>query len=184
MALSSKQDRKKTPGGDRRTKLGVAGSLSRASGKSSVQEPALPYQEATLHSVLKVVVGPENKLTGIEKMELVEEGISKKSLESLKETAGFDYDQLAQVLNVARATLINKKSAEKFSTDLSDKIMNLADIISYGLEVFEDRTLFKSWLQKPVRALGGKKPFDLLHTSFGREEVRNLIGRIDYGVYS
>jgi uncharacterized protein (DUF2384 family) len=39
-------------------------------------------------------------------------------------------------------------------------------------------------LQKPVRALGGKKPFDLLHTSFGREEVRNLLGRIDYGVYS
>ncbi|MFN5648212.1 MAG: antitoxin Xre/MbcA/ParS toxin-binding domain-containing protein [Sphingobacteriales bacterium] len=35
-----------------------------------------------------------------------------------------------------------------------------------------------------MRALGGKSPFDMLHTSFGREEVRNLIGRIAYGVYS
>jgi putative toxin-antitoxin system antitoxin component (TIGR02293 family) len=183
MALPEKRDRKKTVTGSSKLALTNLQVGIRASAKSSVQEPALPYEEVP-SSVLKVVKGPENKLTGMEKMELVEEGISKSSLESLKEVADFDYDQLAQVLNVARATLINKKSAEKFSTDLSDKIMNLADILSYGLEVFEDRSLFRSWLQKPVRALGGKKPFDLLHTSFGREEVRNLLGRIDYGVYS
>jgi putative toxin-antitoxin system antitoxin component (TIGR02293 family) len=183
MALAGKRDRKKTTTGRSKLALTNPQVVTSVIVKSSVQEPALPYKEVPA-SVLKVVKGPENKLTGMEKMELVEEGISKLSLESLKETAGFDYDQLAQVLNVARATLINKKSAEKFSTDLSDKIMNLADILSYGLEVFEDRSQFRSWLQKPVRALGGKKPFDLLHTSFGREEVRNLLGRIDYGVYS
>lgn len=183
MALIGKQGSKKNATSRSRqahtNPKGVAG----GGVKSSVQETALPYKDQPA-SILKVVRGPENKLTGMEKMELVEEGISKLSLEALKETAGFDYDQLAQVLNVARATLINKKSAEKFSTDLSDKIMNLADIVSYGLEVFEDPSLFRVWLKKPVRALGGKKPFDLLHTSFGREEVRNLLGRIDYGVYS
>ncbi|HEX5669026.1 MAG TPA: antitoxin Xre/MbcA/ParS toxin-binding domain-containing protein [Chitinophagaceae bacterium] len=155
------------------------------SGKASVQEPLPAYGNATKAvSILRVVKGPENKLTGMEKMELVEGGISKLSLEALKQQMGFDYDQLAQVLNVARATLINKKSSEKFNTDLSDKIMNLADIITYGFEVFEDHERFKVWLQSPVRALGGKKPFDLLHTSFGRDEVRDLLGRIDQGVYS
>jgi putative toxin-antitoxin system antitoxin component (TIGR02293 family) len=98
--------------------------------------------------------------------------------------AGLDYDQLAQVLNVARATLINKKAPDRFNTDISDKIVVLADIFSFGLEVFEDKARFRHWLQSPLRALGGKSPFDMLHTSFGREEVRNLIGRIAYGVYS
>jgi putative toxin-antitoxin system antitoxin component (TIGR02293 family) len=155
------------------------------SGRATVQEP-IPAYSANIKavSILKVVKGPENRLTGMEKMELVEDGLTKQSLEALKLQMGFDYDQLAQVLNVARATLINKKSSEKFNTDLSDKIMNLADIITYGFEVFEDHTRFKAWLQSPLRALGGKRPFDLLHTSFGRDEVRDLLGRIDYGVYS
>ena len=147
-------------------------------------EEAIPLYTRKSSSVLKVVKRPENQLTLMEKLALVEKGISKESLESLKAMAGFDYDQLAQVLNVARATLINKKSPDKFNTDLSDKIMSLADIFSFGFEVFEDQDHFRKWLLSPLRAIGGKKPFDLLHSSFGREEVRNLIGRIEHGVYS
>jgi putative toxin-antitoxin system antitoxin component (TIGR02293 family) len=152
--------------------------------KKVLEEPAALFSLKPSSSILTVVKGPENQLTAMEKLDLVEKGISKEGLESLKKKVGLDYDQLAQLLNVARATLINKKSPDKFNTDLSDKIMSLADIFSYGFEVFEDEDHFRAWLQRPVRALGGKKPFDLLHTSFGREEVRNLIGRIDHGVYS
>lgn len=151
---------------------------------SAVAEADIAYATRGRASVLRVVKRPENQLSLMEKLELVEKGISKESLESLKRMAGLDYDQLAQVLNVARATLINKKSPEKFSTDLSDKIMSLADIFAYGFEVFEDEERFRKWLQLPLRALGGKKPFDILHTSFGREEVRNIIGRIEYGISS
>jgi putative toxin-antitoxin system antitoxin component (TIGR02293 family) len=151
---------------------------------AQVAEAVPLYSNKKSSSVLKVVKRPENQLTLMEKLALVEKGISKESLESLKAMAGLDYDQLAQVLNVARATLINKKSPDKFNTDLSDKIMSLADIFSFGFEVFEDQDHFRKWLQSPLQALGGKKPFDLLHSSFGREEVRNLIGRIEHGVYS
>jgi putative toxin-antitoxin system antitoxin component (TIGR02293 family) len=127
---------------------------------------------------------PEHKMSSFEKFELIQDGISKKALQNLKEKAALDYDQLAQVLNVGRATLINKKGNEKFSQDLSDKILGLADIYSYGYEVFEDHARFNRWVFRPNQALGGQAPFDLLHNSFGREEVKNLIGRIDYGVYS
>lgn len=155
----------------------------RKKGKKSEVADALPLYD-TRGSMLRVVKRPENQLSVMEKMELVESGISKQSLESFKSMAGLDYDQLAQLLSVARATLINKKSPDKFNTDLSDKIMSLADIYSYGFEVFEDKDHFRKWIQTPIRALGGKSPFDVLHTSFGREEVRNIIGRIEYGVYS
>lgn len=127
---------------------------------------------------------PENQLTGFEKMELSEEGISKRDLEKLKEVAGLDYDKLAQALSVTRATLIGKKGKAKFNTSLSEKIVALADIYSYGYEVFGDGATFNDWVLKTNTALGGKRPFDLLHSSFGREEVKHLIGRIDYGVYS
>jgi putative toxin-antitoxin system antitoxin component (TIGR02293 family) len=127
---------------------------------------------------------PEYKMTSFEKMELSEDGISKKALQNLKDKAQLDYNQLSRVLNVARATLINKKGNEKFSRDVSDKILGLADIYSYGYEVFEDMNRFNEWVFRENLALGGKTPFDLLHNTFGREEVKHLIGRIDYGVYS
>ena len=123
-------------------------------------------------------------MTPIEKMGIVREGISKTDLEHLKNTAELDYDQLAWALSVTRATLINKKGAEKFSSSLSERIVSLADIYSYGYEVFEDDNKFNDWILRPNKALGGLMPYDMLDNQFGREEVRNLIGRIDYGVYS
>lgn len=127
---------------------------------------------------------PETKMTPLEKMRLVEDGISKTDLEQLKEKAGLDYDQLAQMLHVARATLISKKGTEKFSEDISEKILQLADLYSYGYEVFEDRERFNAWIFRANKALGGQAPYQLLHNTYGREEVRNIIGRIAYGVYS
>ena len=127
---------------------------------------------------------PENQMTSFEKIGMIREGISKKDLENLKEKAGFDYNQLSKVLSVARATLINKKGSDKFDIGLSEKIVSVADIYSYGFEVFEDENKFNDWIFRSNRALGGQSPFDLLDSQFGREEIKSLIGRIDYGVYS
>jgi putative toxin-antitoxin system antitoxin component (TIGR02293 family) len=126
----------------------------------------------------------ESQMTSMEKMEATRAGISKAELEQLKEKASLDYDQLAQLLNVSRATLINKKGQERFSSSLSERIMSLADIYSYGYDVFGDAQQFNTWIFQPIQALGGKPPYALLDNQYGREEVRNIIGRIDYGVYS
>ncbi|MHB1920861.1 MAG: type II RES/Xre toxin-antitoxin system antitoxin [Chitinophagaceae bacterium] len=122
--------------------------------------------------------------TPMEKMGLVREGVGKIELERLKDRAGLDYDDLAAVLPATRATLINKKGNAKFNQSVSDAIVSLVDIYSYGYDIFGDEERFNEWMQRPVQALGGQTPFRLLDNQFGREEVRNLIGRIAYGVYS
>ena len=127
---------------------------------------------------------PEWQMTAVEKMDMVRKGVSKKKLESLKNKTNLDYDKLSTILSTNRATLINKKGAEHFSSTLSERIVSIADLYSYGFEVFEDEATFNKWIFSPNKALGGKQPFELLDNQFGREEVKNLIGRIDYGVYS
>jgi len=127
---------------------------------------------------------PESQLTGFEKMHIVRDGVSKSDLELLKRKTALDYTMLAKALSVTRATLINKKKNEKFNAGLSEKILGMADLYSYGFEVFEDEDRFTQWMSKPNKALGGQAPYDLIDNQFGREEVKNLIGRIDYGVYS
>ena len=127
---------------------------------------------------------PESKMSCFEKIGLIREGISKTDLEHLKDKADLDYNQLSKVLSVARATLINKKGSAKFDAGLSEKIVGVADIYSYGYEVFEDKKRFNKWIFKSNQSLGGQSPYDLLDNQYGREEVKNLIGRIEYGVYS
>jgi putative toxin-antitoxin system antitoxin component (TIGR02293 family) len=127
---------------------------------------------------------PESRMTSFEKIDIIRKGISKRDLEHLKEKTDLDYNQLSQVLSVARATLINKKGTAKFDMVLSERIVGVADIYSYGYEVFEDENRFNEWIFRANQALGGQSPYDLLDNQYGREEVKNLIGRIDYGVYS
>lgn len=126
----------------------------------------------------------ESQLTVTEKMNLVLEGVSKKELENLKEKTALGYEELAKGLSVTKVTLINKKGNEKFNAGLSERIVAMADIYSYGYEVFEDEARFNKWMFKPNQALAGKMPYDLMNNQFGREEVKNIIGRIDYGVYA
>lgn len=127
---------------------------------------------------------PEWQMTPIEKMVLVQDGVSKQSLENLKDRSNLDYDKLAVILSTNRATLINKKGKEVFSAGLSERIVSIADIYSFGFEVFKDSEKFNDWVFRSNGAIGDKRPYDLLDNQFGREEIKNLIGRIQYGVYS
>lgn len=127
---------------------------------------------------------PENQMTPFEKMKKLQDGLSKADLEKLKFRTELDYDKLSKALSVTRATLINKKGVQKYSYAVGERILGLADIYSYGYKVFEDESKFKNWMFRPNQALGGRIPYDLIDNQFGREEVKNLIGRIEYGVYS
>ena len=127
---------------------------------------------------------PENQMTPLEKMEKLRLGLSKQDLVKLKSRTELDYDKLSKALSVTRATLINKKGEQKFSSALSERMIGLADIYSCGYAVFEDEAKFNQWMFRPNQALGGKSPYDVIDNQFGREEVKNIIGRIEYGVYS
>jgi putative toxin-antitoxin system antitoxin component (TIGR02293 family) len=156
--------------------------------KNIVSEPhaaytATPRTTPSNYSIF-IAYKSESHMTPLEKMKVVHNGISKKDLERLKNKAALDYDQLAKIFSVARATLINKKGEEKFNTTISEKILSVADIYSYGYETFEDEEAFNRWMFRSNKALGGQSPYDVIDNQFGREEVKNLIGRIDYGVYS
>jgi putative toxin-antitoxin system antitoxin component (TIGR02293 family) len=127
---------------------------------------------------------PIHQWSSYQKIETIKEGISKEELENLKEQTGIDYNMLAKVLAVTKATLHNKKGKSRFDAFVSERILLLADIYSFGYAVFKEREKFNRWMKTPNRALGNIIPLNLTETVYGMEEVKNLIGRIDYGVYS
>ena len=155
---------------------------------TKVEEAAISYrrsnplQKADRRSTAKVV--PIYQWSSYQKIETIKEGISKEELENLKEQTGVDYSVLAKILSVTKATLHNRKGKERFDVSVSERILLLADIYSYGYTVFKDQEKFNRWMKTPNRALGSEAPLSLAETIYGMEEIKNLIGRIDYGVYS
>lgn len=91
----------------------------------------------------------------------------------------------AELLNISEPTIyrwirVNKKLARNYSIQLFE----LADLFLYGYEVFENKENFFKWIELPNTALGGLKPKELLEMPGGISKVKDLLGRIEYGVYS
>ncbi|MDR0792067.1 MAG: DUF2384 domain-containing protein [Chitinophagaceae bacterium] len=127
---------------------------------------------------------PEFMYGNEEKIVFILSGISRNQLDAFKNTAGLNYDQLADMLAVSRATLFKRKEKEKYNRAMSERVFLLADLYSYGYAVFDNREHFKNWMKTENTALGNRKPIDLLETVYGIFEVKNIIGRIAYGVFS
>ena len=51
-------------------------------------------------------------------------------------------------------------------------------------DVFGDATCVREWLTHKQTGLGGAVPLDFAKSEIGAREVENLLGRIEYGVYS
>ncbi|WP_395042859.1 antitoxin Xre/MbcA/ParS toxin-binding domain-containing protein [Flavobacterium sp.] len=155
-----------------------------------LNEPPAAYENYNLPVFSKSILYntgdkvPEYKLASFEKMAILHSGLKKTNLENLKSRAELDYDKLSIALSVTRATLINKKGNETYSDTVSERILALSDLYSYGYKVFEDEAKFNDWMFRANKALAGKTPYDIVDNQFGREEIKNLIGRIEYGVYS
>jgi len=71
-----------------------------------------------------------------------------------------------------------------YDKETSERIYELARLFGLGYVVFDSKADFKSWLLTPSRALGNRKPFELLDSSFGFEVVQDAIVRIQYNVYA
>ena len=145
------------------------------------EEPAKPKAaKPALRSIFRDV----SKWSIHEKIDIVEAGISKSEFEEIKKETGLDYETLSHILTVTKATLHNKKGNEKFNAVVSERLLLLAELFVYGIEVFGEKERFNRWLVSEIRALGFKRPVDRLNTTLGMQEVKQIIGRIAYGIYS
>jgi putative toxin-antitoxin system antitoxin component (TIGR02293 family) len=63
-------------------------------------------------------------------------------------------------------------------------VVRFARLLGHAVHLFGSVEEARRWLKAPQRGLGGAVPLDYAQTEAGAREVENLLGRIDYGVYS
>jgi len=114
----------------------------------------------------------------------IQKGLRFSELETLQNSIELPFEQLAAKLAISRSTLQRRKAAGRLSPDESDKVMRLSRLLEHATKVFGDVEKARAWLKHPQYGLGGAVPLDYAETEIGAREVDNLLGRIDYGVYS
>ena len=114
----------------------------------------------------------------------IQKGLRFTELETLQNSIDLPFEQLAAKLSISRSTLQRRKAAGRLSPDESDKVIRFSRLLEHAARVFGDIEKGRAWLKYPQYGLGGAVPLDYARTEIGAREVDNLLGRIDYGVYS
>ena len=130
------------------------------------------------------VLGIPGKPSEVDVVELLSKGLTKSNYLKAKDFTGFSHQDMAQILSVSTKTLETKRGKDRLSDSASERLLKLAEVAALGKAVFTDAILFREWLHRPLRPLEGKKPADLMVNMYGLEMVRQLLGRIEHGVYS
>ncbi len=118
-------------------------------------------------------------------VKVMEMGLPVKELTDLQVSLAVPMEKLAPMLGISKATFHRRRGAGgELKSAVSDRVLRFAKLLGQAVKVFGGPEDAKQWLNSPQFGLGGAVPLDYAKTEIGAREVENLLGRIEYGVYS
>lgn len=119
-------------------------------------------------------------------IELSAQGMPSKVIRAVQARAHFSNKEISDFLNISPSTYQRRyrQSTKKLKKDESEIAFHLSSLIAKGIAVFGDEEKFIQWLHLENTALGGRKPISWLSSQIGRDEILNLLGRIEHGIFS
>ncbi len=118
-------------------------------------------------------------------IQIANKGLNPNVIVNFRNHFNIPVDSAAAMLNTSGPTVYrwirNNKNLESIFTV---KLFEVADLFLYGSEVFGSHENFFKWLNLPNTALGGMRPQELVVYPDGVSKVRDILGRIEHGVYS
>lgn len=124
----------------------------------------------------------------------VRDGVPAEVLPAMSAAMAVPREVLYTTLGLARATVSRKLQAgQRLSSDESERVLGLLRLIGQANalvaesgrpEGFDAARWVARWLDRPLPALGGLRPADLMDTGEGRELVSNLLARMQSGAYA
>ena len=118
--------------------------------------------------------------------QVVTSGLPAKSAEHLAKYLELPVVEFMTVYaGIPRQTAARRKQAGKFNTNESDRVARYARLLKYATDMMEgNRVAAIHWLKLPHFLFGDETPMMHARTEAGAEEVQQLIGRIEAGVWS
>jgi putative toxin-antitoxin system antitoxin component (TIGR02293 family) len=169
----AEQPLKKSPG---------AGFLHRKSGRRGIKKAGSGVVSYCVHGPTSQIVASD--FTPSKLVEVLRAGLPVQELNDLQASLEVPMEKLVPMLGISKATLHRRKAAGKLDAAESDRVVRFARLLGKAVEVMESEENARHWLTSPQVGLGGAVPLEYAETEVGAREVEDLLGRIEYGVYS
>jgi putative toxin-antitoxin system antitoxin component (TIGR02293 family) len=114
----------------------------------------------------------------------IKKGLSVKAFNRLCKNLNISEKALAKTLNIAISTLARRKRNGRMTFEESERIYRVARLYDRAVEVFGDKKMSRKWLKEPAWALGDVPPLEFAETELGAQEVDDLLGRIEHGIFT
>jgi putative toxin-antitoxin system antitoxin component (TIGR02293 family) len=139
--------------------------------------------------VISFVRGSTSKIAALKfsfshLIKAIQTGLPVQELMILQESLAVPMEQLVPMLGISKATLHRRMAEGRLGPAESDRVVRYARLMGKAVEVMESQENARRWLRSPQFGLGGAVPLEYAETEVGAREVEDLLGRIEYGVYS
>jgi putative toxin-antitoxin system antitoxin component (TIGR02293 family) len=114
----------------------------------------------------------------------LQKGLPYQALVRFQKASQLSLDAIAKVLRLPRRTLARRKAQGKLSGPESERLYRLAVVFEKAVDLFEDVSAARAWLETPSKALAQQSPLAASEAELGAREVEDLIGRLEHGVFS
>ena len=156
---------------------------------SFVEEPEVFYGLANKYDKIVSILGGSSSIgatitNDIDLISISRKGLPKSVVILMSTILSISMEKMSHLIHVSHRTLQRKNPNDLLSTYSTEQILEIAEVISRGIEVFGSLPNFTKWLHSNIKVFQNHKPIDYLDTSFGTQLILNTLGRIEYGVYS
>ena len=142
--------------------------------------PSLASPSKPLRSAWEVMGISDERAIGA-----VKRGLPIKHLDHFLEVTQLPRLEVLRVLKLTSSELQKRADRPRLTPLESERLWRLANVYKKSLILFEGNAEQAiGWLKTPQLALGNVSPIQCIETEPGASEVEELIGRIEYGVYS
>lgn len=116
---------------------------------------------------------------------IASEGLSANVIRNFRNYFDLSVETTAQMLNVSEPSVYRwTKANKKLDKNIAIKLFEISELFLLGSEVFGSKVKFFKWLDLPNTALGGIQPKGLIEVPEGISKLKDLLGRIEHGVFS
>ena len=118
-------------------------------------------------------------------IQVASRGINANVISNFRKYFSLSRIAVAEYLSISEPTIYRwTKDNKKLERNFSVKLLEISELFLLGSEIFGSKERFFKWLNLPNTALGGMEPRELVEIPEGVSKVRDILGRIEHGVYS
>ena len=118
-------------------------------------------------------------------IEEVRKGFPYSTLVRFHKESGLAVGTIADLIRLPPRTMMRRKAEGRLQPDESERLLRISAVFEKAVELFEgDAAAARRWLTAPSKELSDKAPLDFARTEIGAQNVEDMMGRLEHGVFT